>query len=85
MMSMGGGGHPGGGGRPGGFRGVDERAQRRQNASAPRVANLGRRVVALFKPYRARIAVTGLLVVVGAALAVIGATASATPVRMARI
>ncbi|WP_434810275.1 ABC transporter ATP-binding protein [Microbacterium sp. bgisy189] len=70
-MSMGGGGHPGGGGRPGGFRGVDERAQRRQNAAAPRVANLGRRVVALFKPYRARIAVTGLLVVVGAALAVI--------------
>lgn len=60
----------GGGGR-GGFRGVDEQAQRRLNAEAPKVAGLGRRVVALFTPYRGRLAVTALLVVVGAGLAVI--------------
>ncbi|MER7796656.1 ABC transporter ATP-binding protein [Microbacterium sp. NPDC096154] len=60
-----------GGGRPGGFGRVDEDAQRRQNAEAPRVPDLGRRVVALFRPYRARIAVTGLLVIVGAALGAI--------------
>lgn len=64
-MSMG-----GMGGR-GGFRGVDEEAQRRLNAEAPHVRDLGRRVVALFRPYRGRIAVTGILVVLGAAIAVI--------------
>lgn len=70
VMSMGGpgGGHPGG--RPG-FRGVDEDAQRRQNAQAPEIDHLGRRVVALFRPYRARLVVTGALVVLGAALAVV--------------
>lgn len=50
---------------------MDEDAQRRQNADAPRIANLGRRVVALFRPYRTRIIFTGLLVVFGAAIAVI--------------
>ncbi|MFD5215648.1 ABC transporter ATP-binding protein [Microbacterium sp. NPDC058345] len=60
----------GGGGR-GGFRGVDEQAQRRLNAEAPEVAGLGRRVVALFTPYRGRLVVTALLVVLGAGLAVI--------------
>ncbi|CAL4860093.1 ABC transporter ATP-binding protein [Microbacterium sp. MM2322] len=65
-MSMGG---PGGG--RGGFRAVDEEAQRRRNASAPEVPDLGRRVVALFRPYRARLAVTAVLVVVGAAVGVI--------------
>jgi len=63
-----GGGHPGG--RPG-FRGVDEAAQRRQNADAPRIAHLGRRVVALFRPYTGRLVVTGTLVVIGAAIAVV--------------
>lgn len=62
-------GRGGGGGAE--FRGVDARAQRRLNAQAPRVAHLGRRVVALFLPYRTRLALTGLLVVVGAAVAVI--------------
>ncbi|WP_125131668.1 ABC transporter ATP-binding protein [Microbacterium sp. 10M-3C3] len=57
-----------GGGR---FRGVDAEAQRRLNAQAPRVPHLGARVIALFRPYRARIAVTATLVVVGAAVAVI--------------
>lgn len=58
------------GGR-GGFRGVDERAQRRENAKAPRVEGLGRRVVALFRPYRGRLVITALLVIVGAGVAVI--------------
>ncbi|MFD6701151.1 MULTISPECIES: ABC transporter ATP-binding protein [unclassified Microbacterium] len=60
--------------RMGGARGgrpVDEAAQRRQNADAPRIPNLGRRVVALFRPYRNRILMTVLLVVLGAALGVI--------------
>lgn len=59
-----------GGGR-GGFRPVDEAAQRRQNAEAPRIDGLGRRVVGLFRAYRGRIAVTGLLVIAGAALGVV--------------
>ncbi|VXC03203.1 Putative multidrug export ATP-binding/permease protein [Microbacterium sp. 8M] len=60
--------------RMGGMRGarpVDEEAQRRQNAEAPRIPDLGRRVVALFRPYQGRILVTGLLVILGAALGVI--------------
>ncbi|MFD5224920.1 ABC transporter ATP-binding protein [Microbacterium sp. NPDC058342] len=59
------------GGRGAGFRGVDEAAQRRLNAEAPRVRGLGRRVVALFSRYRGRLALTALLVVVGAGLAVV--------------
>jgi len=50
---------------------VDEEAQRRLNAQAPRISGLGARVVALFRPYRWRIALTGVLVIVGAGLAVI--------------
>ncbi|WP_285136968.1 ABC transporter ATP-binding protein [Microbacterium sp. lyk4-40-TSB-66] len=53
------------------FRGVDADVQRRRNAQAPRVADLGRRVVELFRPYRWRIVFTAVLVVVGAAVAVI--------------
>jgi len=59
-----------GGGRAG-FRGVDEAAQRRLNAQAPRIEGLGRRVVALFRDYRGRLLLTGVLVVLGAAIAVI--------------
>lgn len=59
-----------GGGR-GGFRGVDEDAQRRLNAEAPRISGLGARVVALFRPYRWRILWTGVLVILGAGIAVI--------------
>ncbi|WP_175986138.1 ABC transporter ATP-binding protein [Microbacterium tenebrionis] len=66
MVGMGGG--RGGGG---GFRGVDEAAQKKLNAQAPRIAGLGRRVVALFRPYLGRIIVTGILVIAGAAIAVI--------------
>jgi ATP-binding cassette subfamily B protein len=64
-----GGGRGGGGG--GGFRGVDIEAQKKLNAEAPTIPNLGRRVMALFRPYRGRIIVTGALVIVGAAIAVI--------------
>ncbi len=53
------------------FRGVDADMQRRRNAQAPRVPHLWQRVVELFRPYRWRIVFTALLVVVGAAVAVI--------------
>jgi ATP-binding cassette subfamily B protein len=71
-VSMGGrgGGHPGSGG---GFRPVDIEAQKKLNAEAPHIPNLGRRVVALFRPYRFRIFVTAVLVIVGAAIAVVPA------------
>ncbi|MGO2668911.1 MAG: ABC transporter ATP-binding protein, partial [Microbacterium gubbeenense] len=65
-MSM---GRPMGGGR--GMRPIDESAQRKANAAAPRVPDLGKRIVALFRPYRRRVAMTALLVVVGAGLGVI--------------
>lgn len=68
-MSMG--GHLGGAPRGVAFRGVDEAAQRRANAEAPRVADLGARTVAMFRPYRGRIVVTGVLVVLGAAIGVL--------------
>ena len=55
----------------GGTRGVDEAAQRRLNAQAPQVPHLGRRVVALFRPYTARIVVTAFIVVVSASIGVI--------------
>ncbi|MFL0566172.1 ABC transporter ATP-binding protein [Microbacterium sp. 179-I 1D1 NHS] len=59
------------GGFRGGFRGIDEDTQRERNASAPRIPDLGRRVVALFRPYRRRLVVTAALVVLGAAVGVI--------------
>ncbi|WP_396655598.1 ABC transporter ATP-binding protein [Microbacterium sp.] len=62
------------GGRGGGgmaFRGVDAQAQRRENAEAPRIPHLGQRVITLFRPYLGRIVATGLLVIAGAAIAVI--------------
>ncbi|WP_045275792.1 ABC transporter ATP-binding protein [Microbacterium terrae] len=65
------GGRGGGGGQHPGFRPIDESAQRRQNADAPKIPHLGRRVVELFRPYLWSIVVTGVLVVVGAAVAVI--------------
>ncbi len=60
----------GGGGHPG-FRGVDIEAQKRLNAAAPRIPHLGRRVVALFRPYAWPLVFTAVLVVIGAAIAVI--------------
>ncbi|WP_259062182.1 ABC transporter ATP-binding protein [Microbacterium sp. AK031] len=61
----------GGRGGGGGFRGLDEAAQKRLNAEAPRITGLGQRVVGLFRPYLARIVFTGILVVAGAGIAVI--------------
>lgn len=55
----------------GGFRGVDEAAQRRVNADAPVIPGLGRRIVGLFRPYRWKILLTGVIVIVGAGVAVI--------------
>lgn len=60
-----------GGRHGGGFLGVDEKAQRKANAQAPEIPNLGKRVVELFSPYRGRIFLTGLIVIVGAAIAVV--------------
>ncbi len=67
---MGGGGGRGGGGG-GGFRGVDEDAQRKLNAEAPKVDNLLRRVGELFTPYKGQLVMTVLLVFLGAAIAVV--------------
>jgi ATP-binding cassette, subfamily B, bacterial len=61
------------GGGGGGFRPVDIDAQKKLNAEAPRIPHLGRRVIALFRPYRMRILVTGILVIAGAAIAVVPA------------
>lgn len=62
-----------GGGHAGGFRPVDIDAQKKLNAEAPRIPHLGTRVVALFRPYRFRILITGVLVIAGAAIAVVPA------------
>ncbi|MFT4234498.1 MAG: ABC transporter ATP-binding protein, partial [Microbacterium sp.] len=53
------------------MRPIDEEAQRVANAQAPRIQNLGRRVLELFRPYRGRIATTGALVILTAALSVV--------------
>ncbi|MFV0372836.1 ABC transporter ATP-binding protein [Microbacterium sp.] len=58
-------------GRRSGDLGLDESAQRERNADAPRIPDLWPRVVALFRPYRRRLALTGALVIIGAAIAVI--------------
>ena len=57
--------------RPVSFRRADASAQRAVNAQAPRIEHLGRRVAALFRPYRTRLTVTAVLVVIGAAVAVV--------------
>jgi ATP-binding cassette subfamily B protein len=76
-MSMHGGG---GGARPGGGRGggmgrrissADEEAQRAENAEAPKIPHLFRRIVQLFAPHKAALTVTVVLVLIGAALSVI--------------
>lgn len=53
------------------FRGVDIEAQKKLNATAPKIPHLGARVVALFRPYAWSLAATAVLVVVGAGIAVI--------------
>lgn len=70
-----GGGRGGGaGGAGGGSRRVfsaDEEAQRAANAEAPRVPNLLGRIAELFAPHKAALIATVVLVLVGAALAII--------------
>jgi ATP-binding cassette subfamily B protein len=67
------GGAPGGGGPRAGSRvsGGDTEAQKALNAEAPRIPDLGKRIVALFVPFRSKIILTMVLVVLGAALAVL--------------
>nr|WP_235566769.1 ABC transporter ATP-binding protein [Microbacterium sp. Root61] len=52
---------------------VDPKAQRALNKAAPKIPDLGKRVMALFRPYSGRLTVTGALVIVSAALGVIPA------------
>ncbi|GGF43941.1 multidrug ABC transporter ATP-binding protein [Microbacterium sorbitolivorans] len=59
----------GAGGRGG--RPVDEKALREMNAQAPKVPDLGKRILDLFRPYSKRVALTAVLVVIGAALGAI--------------
>ncbi|WP_248305706.1 ABC transporter ATP-binding protein [Agromyces sp. H66] len=76
----GGGGMPPPGARPGGARGggprgrissADIEAQRAENAEAPKIPHLLRRIVELFAPHKAALVTTVVLVLVGAALSVI--------------
>ena len=61
-------GGPGGGGR---VSSSDARAQRAANAEAPKVPHLLRRISELFSPYKRELVVTGVLVLIGAALTVL--------------
>ncbi|MFC5789197.1 ABC transporter ATP-binding protein [Agromyces tardus] len=78
-MSMHGAGMGPPGARPGGGRGGprarissgDPEAQRAENAEAPKIPHLLRRIVELFEPHRAALITTVVLVLVGAALSVI--------------
>ena len=54
-----------------GHLGGDYAAQRADNAEAPRIPHLMRRIAALFRPHRVALAVTAALVLIGAALTVI--------------
>ena len=62
-----------GGGRGGGSRvsGADHEEQRALNAGAPEIEGLGRRIAELFAPYRGRLFVIALLVLVTAALGIL--------------
>jgi ATP-binding cassette subfamily B protein len=51
--------------------GGDAEAQRAVNAAAPRVPNLGRRIVTLFAPHKVALVVTGILVIIGAGISVV--------------
>ncbi|WP_431194069.1 ABC transporter ATP-binding protein [Leucobacter chromiireducens] len=65
------GGGMGGGGRGSRVSGGDMERQRELNSQAPKVANLGKRIAALFRPYRWPLAVIIALVIVSAALAIL--------------
>jgi ATP-binding cassette subfamily B protein len=61
----------GGGGRRGRVSGADAEAQRAENAEAPRIPNLLRRIAGLFAPHRGALTVTVVLVFISAALSVV--------------
>ncbi|MCL2795562.1 MAG: ABC transporter ATP-binding protein/permease [Microbacteriaceae bacterium] len=69
-MGRGAGGR-GGGGHGGRISGGDHRAQRAINAQAPKIDHLVRRIGGLFRPYRGKLAVTVVLVLISAALSVV--------------
>lgn len=58
-------------GGPMGSFGTDPNQIKAENAAAPKVANLGKRVIELFAPHRRELIVTVSLVIVGAALSII--------------
>ncbi|MCL2516234.1 MAG: ABC transporter ATP-binding protein/permease [Microbacteriaceae bacterium] len=60
-----------GGGHGGRISGGDHRAQRAINAQAPKIDHLVRRIGGLFRPYRGKLAVTVVLVLISAALSVV--------------
>nr|WP_315268613.1 ABC transporter ATP-binding protein [Microbacterium lemovicicum] len=60
-------------GRPAGSRLVDPKVQKAENAAAPKIADLGQRILSLFGPYRAKLILTGVMVIVSAALGVVPA------------
>ncbi len=62
---------PGGGGMRSRVSSGDRAAQRALNAEAPKVANLGRRVAALFVPYRPSLVAIGILVLASAGISVL--------------
>jgi ATP-binding cassette subfamily B protein len=64
-------GRPAAGGHGGRVSGRDAEAQRAANATAPRVPHLLRRIGTLFRPYRVKITVTIVLVLISAALGVL--------------
>ncbi|MGN6742505.1 MAG: ABC transporter ATP-binding protein [Amnibacterium sp.] len=59
------------GGRGGGVAPRDPAVAREQIAASPKVPDLGRRIVTLFRPHRARLALTVTLVLITAALTVV--------------
>ncbi|MDO9397278.1 MAG: ABC transporter ATP-binding protein [Herbiconiux sp.] len=65
---MRGGQRPAGGGRA---SSSDPTGQKAKNAEAPKIPHLLRRISVLFEPYRKELVITGVLVLVGAALTVI--------------
>lgn len=75
MHGGGGGGRRAGGGTGGGgggrISGGDVKAQREANAQAPRIPHLLGRISTLFAPHKVALAVTIVLVLVGAALSVV--------------
>jgi len=61
----------GGGRRGGGVSRGDYSAQKAENASAPKIPHLLRRIATLFEPHRATLALTISLVLIGAAISVL--------------